>query len=88
MVHPASLKFLGECLRYAADIRKMDEGALFQYFMTTLSVTLQKQLATALLEGSIRVNGNDQHRTRTVSHYSYQRVEDYNIVHASALYEI
>jgi hypothetical protein len=32
--------------------------------------------------------GKYQHRTSTVSHYSYQRVEDYNVVHASALYEI
>jgi hypothetical protein len=51
--------------------------------MTLLSVTLQKQLATALLESSIRVNGNDGHRTRRVNHYSSQRVEDYAIVHAN-----
>jgi hypothetical protein len=67
MVHPTTLSFLEEIAGYAADIRKMSKGGLFQYFMTSLSVTLQKQLATALLESSIRVNGNDGHRTRRVN---------------------
>ncbi|KAJ1412131.1 hypothetical protein B484DRAFT_455460, partial [Ochromonadaceae sp. CCMP2298] len=55
MIRPASLSFLVECVWYAAKMRKFSSGALLQYFITSLSATLQKHLANTLLENSMRV---------------------------------
>jgi hypothetical protein len=82
MIHPASLSFLVKCVGYAAKMRKFSSGALLQYFMTSLSATLQKHLANALLENSMRVYGNNSHTAGVTDHYHSERVENYSIVHA------
>jgi hypothetical protein len=81
-IHPKSLEFLKAVAKDVTDDQRgAKEDALFNYFMTSLSVCLQRGLANAFINGRTRIHGSGEeryfHDTYT---YSREAVEEYALL--------
>jgi hypothetical protein len=72
-IHEKTLNFIKKVAkRVAADEERVKENGLYNYFMTAISVCLQRGLANAYINGRARIHGSgaesNHHRD-----YSYSR---------------